>query len=108
MVGDIRLYDALTGAGFCGPVWTESVRTLVKHGSSVLNTWSRSGRIFSVLWDKGIVLDPAASAAERRRLALDELHRRRSCAWPWPKRRSRYRRSCRPVSAGCRARDSLA
>lgn len=76
VAGDIRLYDALADAGFCGPAWTESVRTLVEHGSSVLNTWSRSGRIFSVLWDKGIVLNPAASVAERRRLALDELHRR--------------------------------
>lgn len=76
VAGDMRLYDRLAAAGFRGPVWTESVITLVKHGSVVLDTWSRSGRIFSVLWDKGIALKPAASEAERRRLAVDELHRR--------------------------------
>ncbi|MFI6221581.1 hypothetical protein ACIBEH_13580 [Nocardia salmonicida] len=76
LVGDLRLYDRLEAGGFRGPDWTASVITLVKHGSVVLDTWSRSGRIWSVLWDKGFPLTPAASEDERRRLAVDELHRR--------------------------------
>lgn len=76
VAGDLLLFDRLAAAGFRGPDWTEYVITLVEHGLVVLDTWSRSGRIFPVLWDKGVVLKPAASQEERRRLALDEMHRR--------------------------------
>lgn len=66
-LADLKLVEGLAACGFAGPLYVDFSTEMVRYGMSVTEAWLYSGRIFTLLNERGIHLNVSAWESQRLR-----------------------------------------